>query len=93
MADFGAFARVMSSIGFAVFGLVLMTTIRGSRLKLGVHLLMILAFTTSGIILFSSTILKLPGWPAAMVAAFMWSLSLVTFKYSKLRRAGDGVSG
>ena len=89
----GEVARIMSSVGFAVFALVLMTLMRGTRFKLMLHSLMIVAFATSGLILFSTTVLKLPGIPATMVASFMWLLSIVTFRIARIQRESRSIDG
>jgi hypothetical protein len=84
--SFSAASRILSSISFAVFALVLMTFISGSQFKLLAHALMLLAFITSGIILFNSVLFKLPGWPAFMVAVFMFILSFGIAAVTKKRR-------
>jgi hypothetical protein len=89
---FSAASRILSSVSFAVFALVLMTTIRGSQFKLLAHTLMLVAFATSGVILFNSVLFKLPGWPAFFVALFMFLLSFGTTRVTAKRR-GERPSG
>ena len=83
---FSAASRILSAISFTVFALVLMTTIRQSQFKLLAHTLMLLAFATSGVILFNSVLFRLPGWPAFFVALFMFVLSFGTARVTKIRR-------
>ena len=84
--SFAAASRILSAVSFTVFALVLMTSIKGSQFKLLAHILMLLAFATSGIILFNSTLFKLPGWSAFFVATFMFILSFGTARVTKVRR-------
>ena len=93
MNTFSNVARIMSSISFAVFALVLMTTIRATQFKLTIHVLMLFAFVTSGVILFNSVLFKLPGWPAAFVASFMFLLSLAVTRIVRVRRAKEIADG
>lgn len=89
---FPEISRILSAIAFAVYGLVLMTTIPNATYKVALHTLMLIAFGTSGVILFNSVIFKLPGWPAMMVAIFILALSVATFNYTRKVFADRGLT-
>lgn len=69
--------RIWLSVAFAAYGLVVMMAIRRYKYhRLYRHVLMFACFITSGIVLFNSTVLRLPGWPATLTAL---SLSLMLY--------------
>jgi len=83
----GEVARIWLAVAAAVFGLIVMFTPLRTR-PLMRALLAAAAFTVSGVTLFHTVIVRLPGWPAGLTAALVTLLCIHVVRHAWEDRDG-----